>query len=74
LKRSERYGSDHLRERRLKVTAAELSEDGTSVRLEIEGLEPTWGMEVQYEFRSKSDKVVEGKIHNTIHRLGPSRN
>jgi hypothetical protein len=74
LKRSERYGSDHLRERRLKVTAAELSEDGTCVRLEIEGLEPTWGMEVQYEFRSKSDKVVEGKIHNTIHRLGPSRN
>lgn len=70
LQRSERYGSDHINERTLKVTSAELSPDGKSVRLEVDGLGPTWGMAITYEFRSESGKAVVGKIHNTIHRLG----
>ena len=70
LKRSERYGSDHINERTLQVIKTELSEDGTSVRIEVDGLSPTWGMEILYDFRSRSDQVVSGKIHNTIHQLG----
>lgn len=72
LKRSERYGSDHINERSLQVIKTELSEDGTSVRIEVDGLSPTWGMEILYDFRSRSDQVVAGKIHNTIHQLGDS--
>jgi putative heme-binding domain-containing protein len=72
LKRSERYGSDHLNERALKVTAVERSSDGMSVRIEVEGLAPTWGMEIRYRFRSESGRVVSGRIHNTIHRLSSS--
>ncbi len=28
-------------------------------------------MEIQYRLRSKAGDPVNGKIHNTIHQLGP---
>ena len=50
--------------------AAAPSPDGRSVRLTVEGLQPTQGMEIKYSLRSTEGRPVENVIHNTIHRLG----
>jgi len=70
LKRSKSYGSKHYNERPWKVTAAELSEDGTTVTLTIPEIEPTWGMEIRCFLKSDTGEPVEVRIHNTIHQLG----
>ena len=70
LKRSENYGSEHHNEKTLEIHAATLSNDGRTVRLEIPGIAPTWGMEIVYQIRGAKGEVVEGRIHNTIHELG----
>jgi hypothetical protein len=69
LKRTESYGSKHFDEQSLKVRSAKLSADRKSVTLDVEGLQPTWCMEIKYSIRSASGSAVEGKIHNTIHEL-----
>ena len=70
LKRTANYGSDHYNERPLRVTAAALSADGKTVRLEIPEIEPTWCMEIRYRLKTAEGKGVNSMIHNTIHRLG----
>ena len=69
LKRTEKYGSEHYNQKTLDVHSAELSDDGKSVRIQVEALEPTWGMSIDFKFRSASGQPVTGVIHNTIHRL-----
>lgn len=69
LKRSERYGSDHIDEHPLKVTGAEVSADGRSVTLRVADLAPTWCMEIKYRLKAADGEEFEGLIHNTIHRL-----
>ncbi len=70
LKRSQQYGSKHYDERPAKVTAARVGADGTTVTLVIEGIKPTWCMEIKYDLRSSDGSPVRGFLHNTIHRLG----
>ena len=70
LERTAKYGSKHLDEKTLQVTAVKLSEDGTVVDLEIDGLKPTWGMEIQYSLKAIRGELVNGRLHNTIHTLG----
>jgi putative heme-binding domain-containing protein len=70
LKRTERYGSPHYGEKSARVTGATVSADGRSVTLAIEGLGPTWGMEIKYDVRAADGSAVKGFLHNTIHRLG----
>ncbi|AMV31438.1 Cytochrome c [Pirellula sp. SH-Sr6A] len=69
LERTAKYGSKHLDEKTLQVTAAKLSADGTVVDLEIDGLKPTWGMEIQYSLKALRGELVNGRLHNTIHTL-----
>lgn len=69
LKRTADYGSKHYNERSLKVTSAKLSEDGRQIFLEIPDIAPTWCMEIKYELRSADGKPIQGRIHNTIHKL-----
>ncbi|MDX1927397.1 MAG: DUF6797 domain-containing protein [Pirellulaceae bacterium] len=69
LKRSEKYGSDHYNEQPLEVQLAELSQDGKTVRLKVDSLQPTWGMSIDFDFRSAGGQAVTGVIHNTIHGL-----
>ena len=71
LKRTENYGSKHHDEKPLRVTSARLSDDGKTVSLAIPAIGPTMSMQIAYEVRSAGGTVVEGKIHNTIHNLGP---
>ena len=70
LKRTARYGSDHIDERPARIAAARVSDDGRTVSLEIPELRPTWCMEVAYAIRGESGEAVEGAIDNTIHGLG----
>ena len=69
LKRSEKYGSKHIDERTLKVTSAKLSADNKTVELQIEGIEPTWGMEIKYSLLAADGQKFKGVIHNSIFRL-----
>ncbi len=70
LKRSEQYGSKHYDEKPAKVTAAEVAADGKTVVLHIEGLKPTWCMEIKYQLKGRDGAPVIGVLNNTIHHLG----
>lgn len=69
LKRTADYGSKHYNERSLKVKSARLELDGHTIWLEIPDIEPTWCMEIRYTLRTKTGELVNGTIHNTVHRL-----
>jgi hypothetical protein len=70
LKRSHNYGSKHIDEKPLRVSKATVSTDGKTVRLDLPGLAPTWGMEIKYRLKGRDGRAVAGTIHNTIHLLG----
>jgi len=69
LNRSEKYGSKHIDEKSLKVTSAKLSSDSKTIELQIEGIEPTWGMEIKYSLLAEDGLKFNGVIHNSIFRL-----
>ncbi|MEM9411737.1 MAG: heme-binding protein, partial [Planctomycetota bacterium] len=69
LKRTKQYGSKHYNEKRINVRSARLLPDGKSIELTIPEIRPTWCMEIQYQFQTKSGRQIEGNIHNTIHQL-----
>ncbi len=69
LKRTKNYGSKHIDKHNLKINKASLSEDGKTIELLIEDLQPTWCMEIKYRIPTADGETIEGKIHNTIHRL-----
>jgi hypothetical protein len=69
LVRSERYGSPHVNERPLRVTAAALSADRRTLTLTIPGLRPTRGLELWYSVRGADGREVDGLLHGTVHRL-----
>src|SRR5262249_39515654 len=69
LKRSEQYGSEHYNEKSSKVAAARVSADGKTVALTIEPMQLTWCMEIKYSIKSADGEVVQGVVHNTVHRL-----
>jgi hypothetical protein len=69
LLRSQNYGSPHLNERPLRVTAAKLSQDRLTLTLTIPELRPTRGMEVWYFVRGADGREIDGSLHCTVHRL-----
>jgi len=74
LTRSQNYGSKHNDEQSLPVTKASPLADGKTVRLEIAGLTPTWGMEIKYRLKGTDGRAIVGVIHNTIHAFdGPAK-
>jgi hypothetical protein len=70
LKRTEKYGSDHIDERALEVSGVTLSDDGRTVLLALPKLAPTWCMAINYAIRAADGATVAGEINNTIHELG----
>ncbi|MFO1064189.1 MAG: DUF6797 domain-containing protein [Pirellulales bacterium] len=72
LKRSKEYGSKHLDERTLNVTAAKLLDDGRTVRVELPDLAPTWCMEIKADLRGADGQTFTRTMDNTIHNLSPS--
>lgn len=69
LKRSANYGSKHFDEKQLVVRDARLAGDSRTVQLDIPDIQPTWGMEIKFEFTAENGVPVVGVIHNTIHHL-----
>jgi hypothetical protein len=69
LRRSEKYGSEHIDERPSPIAAATLSDDDRTVFLDMPEIVPTWCMEIDYSIKGADGTVVNGAIHNTIHRL-----
>ncbi len=69
LKRTANYGSDHIDEKPSRVLVARLSSDGKTVELDVEGMKPTWCMEIRYAVNAVDGKAVDGVIHNTVHKL-----
>ena len=69
LRRSKNYGSRHLDEQALNVTSATLQPDGRTVRLVVEGLQPTMGMEVNVDVDTQAGAPLRAVIHGTIHRM-----
>ena len=70
LKRSAKYGSEHIDQHALSIDRAELSPDGKTLRIESKELKPSWGMEIRYKLRALDKTPIQGTIHNTIHRIG----
>jgi hypothetical protein len=70
LVRSEKYGSPHVNERPLRVTAARLSDDRRAITLTIPDLRPTRGMELWYTVRGADGREVDGSLHGSVRRLG----
>ena len=67
LKRTERYGSDHTDERCHCVDSVEVSSDGCTVTLGINGFSPTMGYELSWDVPAADGTPVRGCIHGTVH-------
>ena len=67
LKRTERYGSDHVDERCHCVDSVEVSSDGCTVTLGIDGFSPTMGYELSWDVPAADGTPVRGCIHGTVH-------
>jgi hypothetical protein len=68
LKRSANYGSGHVGEHALEVTAAARRGERTVV-LTVPGLHPAMGVSVSCRFRGADGSEQERVIHGTIHRI-----
>ena len=73
LRRSADYGSPHLNEHAVAVTAARLSADRRTVTLDMPGLAPTRGMEISWTLRDAQGGPVTGSLHLTLHALGGAK-
>ena len=69
LKRTKNYGSEHYDEKSLSLRSTSLSADGKTLTIASDDLQPTWGMEIQYNLKAADGHDITGTIHNTIHRL-----
>lgn len=67
LKRTQKYGSEHLNARQLPVKEATLSSDGRRVSLSVPDFGPTWCYSVEWKIRSAAGAPVKGVLHGTLH-------
>jgi hypothetical protein len=67
LKRTARYGSDHVDERGHRISDVQVSSDGRTVTLGIEGFSPTMGYELSWDVPAADGSAVRGRIHGTVH-------
>ena len=71
LKRTANYGSDHYDEKKLRVTRASVSKDGTTVALTIPDIRPTWGMAITFKLKGSQGAPSSGRFttRSTISRI-----
>ncbi len=67
LKRTKNYGSKHLDERELAVTAATVSSAGRRVLLTVPDLGPTWCYSVEWSLTTATGTPLTGVLHGTMH-------
>jgi len=69
LKRSADYGSKHIDEHPLEITATRLGADGRTVSLTVPTLAPTQCYELLARVRGGDGTPVSRSLHGTIHKL-----
>ncbi len=69
LKRSDRYGSDHIDEQTRTLGPVRLSNDRRTLLVDVDGMSPTWCMKIEFDLLTKEGAPVRGVINNTVHRL-----
>ena len=69
LQRSANYGSKHIDEHPLDITAARLGADGRTVSLTVPSLVPTQCYELLVRVRGADGTPVTRSLHGTIHKL-----
>ena len=67
LARTAQYGSQHINERSLPVTAATTSPDGRRVTLAVPDLRPTWCYSVEWRVRTAAGMPLQGQLNGTMH-------
>lgn len=70
LRRSADYGSPHLDERPLPITAASVDANRRTLTLSLPDLAPTPGLEITWRLRDAEAGEIDGSIHLTLHALG----
>ena len=71
LERSKNYGSEHVDERGHAITAVDLSSDGLTACLSIEGFAPTTCYELRWDLAAEDGSRGKGRIHGTVHATRP---
>ncbi len=69
LERSSKYGSDRYNEQILPISQVEIQEDGKSVKLFLQDIEPVDVMTVSYELSDENGIPLKGTVQNTILNL-----
>ena len=64
ISKPDELGHDHL-----KVKSATLLNDGQSIHVVIENMQPAMQMQIKYDLESTDGDIINGTIYNTIHRL-----
>ncbi len=67
LKRTQKYGSEHLNERDLAITAGKLSSDGRRVSLTVPDFGPTWCYSLEWDISAADGTPIKGVLHGTMH-------
>lgn len=67
LKRTAKYGSDHIDEHDVPVTAASLSSDGRRVSLTVPDFGPTWCYSLEWKIGAVDGTPIKGVLHGTMH-------
>ena len=67
--RSKRYGSDRYDRKKLAISKARLSDEGTTVQLFVPDIQPVDVMSIYFKITDQEGNPLEGKIQNTIHNL-----
>jgi hypothetical protein len=70
LERSANYGSKHIGEHSVPITAAQLSADRRTVSLTVPDLMPVPCYELLVRVRGADGTSISRSLHGTIHRLG----
>lgn len=68
LKRTEKYGSQHIDEVERAVAAATLSSDGRQVTLSVPDFAPTWCYSVEWDLTAADGAPLRGALHGTMHQ------
>lgn len=69
LKRSARYGSNHVDQHAVEVKSAGVGPDGRTLEISAPGLGPTQCYELRMTLRAPDGSVIERNLHGTIHRV-----
>ncbi|MEQ8416221.1 MAG: DUF6797 domain-containing protein [Imperialibacter sp.] len=69
--RSRKYGSKRYNMQTLPIQGVQLSRDGKTVKLFLEGIKPVDIMTIAYAVTDVQGNELKGKLQNTIHHLKP---